>query len=115
MSMVITQYRKKTYISLTYFEGQFSEEKMDEISGKIVEALSPDIYPFNRNNTVKQPDVFETILKNLQTLGDAVAVIDDTEHSYSSAYFNTDQHFASDRYGLRSCEHIHCGCNFTVL
>lgn len=83
MSMVITQYRKKTYISLTYFEGQFSEEKMDEISGKIVEALSPDIYPFNRNNTVKQPDVFETILKNLQTLGDAVAVIDDTEHSYS--------------------------------
>ena len=83
LSMVITQYRKKTYISLTYFEGQFSEEKMDEISGKIVEALSPDIYPFNRNNTVKQPDVFETILKNLQTLGDAVAVIDDTEHSYS--------------------------------
>ena len=83
MSMVITQYHKKTYISLTYFEGQFSEEKMDEISGKIVEALSPDIYPFNRNNTVKQPDVFETILKNLQTLGDAVAVIDDTEHSYS--------------------------------
>ena len=86
LSMVITQYHNKTVITLAYYDGQFSEETIEEIATRMKEALSPNLYAFNQTTSVVRENVFKTLINNLQTLGKTTAVVDTKEHSYRELY-----------------------------
>ena len=83
IAMVIIQYENKTVINLAYYEGQFSESKMEEIADTIKNALSPNLYAFNDTKKEYKENVFEKIKSNLESLQDKTAVVDLNEHTYA--------------------------------
>ncbi|MCR4647917.1 MAG: AMP-binding protein, partial [Lachnospiraceae bacterium] len=87
-SVVYTQYDNKTMITVSYFEGQFSEEKTEEFCRKIEKVLSPDLYEFNDTKVPVNENMFEVIFDNLKTLGDKCAVREEKDYSYSELYRN---------------------------
>ena len=82
-ALVIDQYNKKTVINLAYYEGQFSEHKIDGIVDAIKKALSPNLYDFNNNKIDYKENAFDLIKNNLESLKEKTAVIDGKEHSYA--------------------------------
>lgn len=85
-AMVIDQYNNKTVINLAYYEGQFSEEKIDELVDSIKKTLSPNLYDFNNTKTDYKDNVFDIINNNLESLKDKTAVVDNKEHSYEELF-----------------------------
>lgn len=82
IAMVIVQYNDKTVINLAYYEGQFSESKMEEIADTIKNALSPNLYAFNNTKKVYDENVFDSLRSNLESPKEKTAVVDDKEYSY---------------------------------
>lgn len=91
-SIVILEHSHKTNIAISYYEGQFKEDYLNELTQKIRQNLRPYIYTFN-NTTVKYNDNYANILMtNLKNMSDQPAIIaDKNQYTYYDLLVNIEK------------------------